>query len=92
MNKLLVAMLIALPLVATPTLAEEKKENPQHARMKACNQEAGDKKGPERKAFMSQCLKDKKKAQNEKMKACNEEAKDKKGAERKAFMKECMSK
>ncbi len=69
--------------------------NAQQERMKACNQEAGDKKGAERKAFMKECLSAKaaeaKKTQQEKMKACNQQAEGKKGAERKAFMKECLS-
>jgi hypothetical protein len=66
----------------------------QQTKMGACNAEAGDKKGPERKAFMKQCLSAKKTAQQEKMKSCNMEAKAKaaKGAERKAFMKECLKK
>lgn len=69
--------------------------NAQQERMKACNQEAGDKKGAERKAFMKECLSAKaaeaKKTQQEKMTACNQQAEGKKGAERKAFMKQCLS-
>ena len=41
-------------VAATPALAAE---NSQHERMKACNKEAGDKKGDDRKKFMSECLK-----------------------------------
>ena len=61
--------------------------------MKECNADAGDKKGDERKKFMSSCLKDKQKAQQERMKSCNKEAGDKKmkGDDRKAFMKDCLS-
>jgi hypothetical protein len=66
--------------------------------MASCNKEAGDKKGDERKQFMSQCLSakpaapatDKKTAQQERMKTCNADAKDKKGDERKKFMSECL--
>ena len=49
-------------------------------------------KGDARKAFMSECLKDKQGAQQERMKACNKEAGDKKlkGDARKAFMSECL--
>ena len=48
-------------------------------RMKACNSEAGDKKGDERKAFMSNCLKGGAPAampmnQQEKRKKCNTDA------------------
>lgn len=72
---------------------------PQQEKMKACNAEAGDKKGPERKAFMKECLsakkaeeKSAKTAQQEKMKSCNAEAKEKalKGPERKKFMSSCL--
>jgi len=60
--------------------------------MKACNEKAADKKGDERKAFMSDCLKDKQSAQQDRMKSCNKDAGDKqlKGAERKKFMSECL--
>ena len=69
----------------------------QRSKMGACNEQAGDKKGDERKAFMKECLaakKDGRAAQHEKMKTCNADAKTKalKGDERKAFMKECLSK
>ena len=40
--------------VAAPAMAAD---NPQQEKMKACNAQAGDKKGDERKAFMSTCLK-----------------------------------
>jgi hypothetical protein len=56
--------------------------------------QAADKKGDERKAFMSECLKAGAPAapmtQQEKMKACNTKAGEKKGDERKAFMSECL--
>jgi psiF repeat len=77
----------------------------QQEKMKSCNIEAKStgKKGPDRRAFMKQCLSggaggeakpNKRGAQQEKMKSCNAEAKSggKKGADRKAFMKECLSK
>jgi hypothetical protein len=70
----------------------------QQDKMKACNAEAADKKGDERKAFMKECLSAKKteatsakKTQQEKMKSCNAEAKGKTGDDRKAFMKQCLS-
>jgi len=62
----------------------------------ACNAQAGDKKGDERKAFMSACLKGKGEAvpmtQQEKMKKCNADASAKalKGDDRRAFMSECL--
>jgi hypothetical protein len=74
--------------------ADDKKLTPQQEKMKSCNAEAGDKKGDERKAFMSSCLKAGAPAapmtQQEKMKACNTKAGEKKGDERKAFMSECL--
>ena len=55
------AMAVAVSLLAgtlsVASGADEKKSNPQQERMKACNAQAGDKKGDERKAFMSSCLK-----------------------------------
>src|SRR5215831_15679387 len=75
--------------------ADEKKPNPQQERMKACNAQAADKKGDERKAFMSSCLKGGEATpmtQQEKMKKCNADASAKslKGDDRKAFMSECL--
>jgi len=76
--------------------ADEKKLTPQQERMKDCNAKAGDKKGDERKAFMSSCLKGEAPAegtaQQQKMKQCNADANAKtlKGDERKAFMSSCL--
>ncbi len=64
----------------------------QQSKMGACNKEAADKKGDERKAFMKTCLSAKKETQQSKMTTCNASAKGQKGDERKAFMKECLSK
>jgi hypothetical protein len=64
--------------------------------MKDCNAQAGDKKGDERNAFMSNCLKanpaasEKPMTQQEKMTACNAKATGKTGDERKAFMSNCL--
>jgi len=92
------AMAVAVSLVAgtlsVASGADEKKTNPQQERMKACNAQAGDKKGDERKAFMSSCLKGEAKpmTQQEKMKMCNADASAKslKGDDRNAFMSECL--
>ena len=101
MNKLIAALMLALPLVATSAFAADDAKPAQQSKMTMCNKDAGDKKGGERKAFMKECLKKdgapakasaKKTAQQEKMKACNKDATGKKGDERKAFMKECLSK
>lgn len=93
LKRLLLIACFALPLASHA--AEEKKTNPQHSRMSACNKEAGDKNlaGEERKKFMSECLATAKKTQQDKMAACNKSATEKslKGDERKKHMKECLS-
>ncbi len=76
--------------------ADDKKLTPQQEKMKSCNAEAGDKKGDERKAFMSSCLKAGTPAapmtQQDKMTKCNADASAKalKGDERKGFMSDCL--
>jgi hypothetical protein len=55
---MVVAMSLAAGTFSVASAADEKKANPQQKRMKTCNAQAGDKKGGERKALMSQCLKD----------------------------------
>jgi psiF repeat len=92
-----------------PKAAENKneateKQKAQQSRMKDCTDKAGERKGDDRKRFMSSCLKGedmqksgeksgKGSAQQDRMKACNLEAGEKKmkGDERKAFMKECLA-
>ncbi|WP_426702424.1 PsiF family protein [Rhodanobacter sp. Col0626] len=88
---------------ATPqasTAAPAKARTAQQQRMADCNKQATGKKGDERKAFMSSCLKggsmaaapSAKATQQEKMKTCNADAKTKalKGADRKTFMSSCL--
>ena len=100
--KTLIAAL-ALGLALSPAaFAQEKKapsaaQKKQQARMKECNEKAGDKKGDERRAFMSSCLKGDgpsaaQKKQQSRMSACNKQATEKKlkGAERKSFMSSCL--
>ena len=85
---------------ATPA-ASTKPHTAQQQRMIDCNHQATGKKGAERKAFMSSCLKGHASApaaastdtaQHAKMTSCNADAKAKalKGAERKAFMSSCL--
>jgi hypothetical protein len=97
MKHLMTLIALGLSLSLGAAHADDKAPTPQQNKMAHCNKEAGDKKGDERKHFMSQCLSnkpapaaDKKTAQQEKMKTCNAEAKDKKGDERKKFMSECL--
>jgi hypothetical protein len=93
----LLALLACLALAA-PALAVESKtsDNKQQNRMKVCNERAAGKKGDERKALMSKCLKGEDEApaagnsQQHRMKDCNEKAAGKKGDERKKFMSDCL--
>ena len=97
MKKLIAALIVALPFAAGSAFAADPApaKTAQQSKMGACNKDAGDKKGDERKAFMKECLKkesDAKTAQQNKMKTCNADAKTKalKGDERKAFMSSCL--
>jgi hypothetical protein len=100
MKKTLIAALFVSLAVPGFVLAQDKKEpsaaqKKQQERMKDCNEKAADKKGDERKKFMSSCLKGQpEKAaatpQQQKMKDCNAKASDKKGDERKKFMSACL--
>jgi hypothetical protein len=105
----LITVLSCVLLAAAPlAIAQEKKapsdaQKKQQERMKACNKQAGDKKGDDRKKFMSACLKGgnaaqssgastKQKAQQDKMSDCNKQAnmKNMKGEDRKTFMSSCL--
>jgi hypothetical protein len=100
--KPLIAALCSLSLlVSVPVFSQDKKDakepsaaqKKQQDRMKDCNKQAEGKKGDERKAFMSTCLKggsEKMGAQQNKMKDCNKQAEGKKGDERKKFMSACL--
>lgn len=101
MNLRHIALFAALCIAALPIQAAdeakpagEKKLTASQQRMADCNKEAAGQKGPERKAFMAQCMKgDAAPAtpQN-RMKECNKQAGEKKlkGDERKAFMSDCL--
>jgi psiF repeat len=92
MKKLLSLFALGLVLSFGAHAAEGDAKTPQQTRMATCNKEAGEKKGDERKAFMSECLKAKPQSQQDRMKTCNADAKGKTGDERKAFMSECLKK
>jgi hypothetical protein len=53
---MVVAVSLAAGTLSVASAADEMKANPQQERMKARSTQAGDKKGGERKALMSQCL------------------------------------
>ena len=96
MNSLLL-LVVAGALVAAPAFgadtkpADAKAANPQQEKMKACNEQAGDKKGDERKAFMKTCLSSKPAAKPEsRMAMCNKKTAGLKGDERNKAQSECM--
>lgn len=93
-----VALALAFSTAAFAAPQAKKELTPQQQRMTDCNKQATGKKGDERKAFMSSCLKGEaaapaKMTQQEKMKACNADTKAKtlKGDDRKKFMSSCLS-
>jgi hypothetical protein len=101
--KVLVSALCFALLAASPLAEAQEKKEPtaaqkkQQERMTQCNAKAGDRKGDERKKFMSACLKgDAPSAaqtkQQQRMADCNKQAGDKqlKGDERKKFMSGCL--
>jgi hypothetical protein len=90
MKTILAACLTAAFCVAAQSADPTPAQKAQQLRMAQCNKDAGEKKGDERKAFMSDCLSAKKETQQDKMKSCNASAGDKKGDERKAHMSECL--
>jgi hypothetical protein len=99
MKKLLPLLALGLSLALGAAQADEKKEpTAQQRRMAQCNKDAGERKGDERKKFMSECLKAKPAEatakttpQQERMRKCNAEAAGKTGDERKKFMSQCLS-
>ena len=102
MKVLIPALCLALLTASPLALAQDKKEptaaqKKQQERMKDCNAKAGERKGDERKKFMSACLKgDAPSAaqtkQQQRMTDCNKQAGNKqlKGDERKQFMSACL--
>jgi hypothetical protein len=62
----------------------------QQDKMKMCNEQAGDKKGDERKAFMKTCLSAKPEKPKSKMAMCNEKTKGMSKADADKARSECM--
>lgn len=95
MKTLGIALGITLAVFSYSTIAadaakEDRKPTPQQTRMAACNKDAGERKGEERKAFMKSCLSDKRASQQDRVKACNKQAEGKSGDTRKTFISECL--
>lgn len=64
--------------------------NSQQDKMKACNDQAGDKKGDDRKAFMKTCLSAKPAKQESKMAMCNKKTAGLSKDDRAKAQSECM--
>ena len=97
MKQLLVLALAGLfacgAAYAADTKTDAKKTdamNTQQNKMKDCNDQAGDKKGDERKAFMKTCLSAKPAKPKSKMAECNEKAKGMSKEEGNKARSECM--
>ena len=88
LRALIASAFVTLAFSAAPAFAEQ---TAQQEKMSACNKQAGEMKGDERKKFMSGCLSAKPMTQQDKMKQCNVDATGKSGDERKKFMSECLS-
>ena len=96
MKKLLSIVAIGLTLSfgmsSVAGAAEGDAKTAQQSKMGACNKDAGEKKGDERKAFMKECL-SAKPAAAAASPACEKSAADKKlaGAAKNSHMKKCMA-
>ena len=87
MKKILALLMLgAFAVGASPAFAE----NAQQERMKTCNAQAGDKKGDERKKFLSDCLSAEKKKYDSKMAECNAKTKGMTKDEANKARSECM--
>ncbi len=97
MNRLFALAVVALlacgSAYAADTKTDAKKTDamtPQQEKMKACNDQAADKKGDDRKAFMKTCLSAKPEKAKSKMAMCNEKAKGMSKEEGNKMRSECM--
>ena len=87
MKRLLAMMMAGMFAVAVPALAAD---NAQQDKMKVCNAQAGDKKGDERKAFMSTCLKAEPPKAESRMAMCNKKTAGMEKEARSKAQSECM--
>jgi len=95
MKKLFALALLGLFACGSALAADTSKttsdaKNSQQEKMKACNDQAGDKKGDERKAFMKTCLSAKPEKSKSKMAMCNEKTKGMSKADADKTRSECM--
>jgi len=97
MKTILTLLLVGLFAFGTAYAADTKTDakktdamTPQQEKMKACNEQATDKKGDERKAFMKSCLSAKPEKAKSKMAMCNEKTKGMAKADADKMRSECM--
>jgi Skp family chaperone for outer membrane proteins len=74
----------------TAAATDTAKPNPQQEKMKACNAQAGDKKGDDRKAFMKTCLSAAPAKPESKMAMCNKKTAGMNKEDRAKAQSECM--
>ncbi len=86
MKKLMFLIVASTMLASAPAMAE----NSQQDKMKACNASAADKKGDERKAYMSTCLSAKPVKPESKMAMCNKKTAGMTKDDRAKAQSECM--
>jgi psiF repeat-containing protein len=93
MNRLFALAVVTFLAFGSAYAADAKKtdaSNSQQDKMKMCNDQAGDKKGDERKAFMKTCLSAKPEKAKSKMAMCNEKTKGMSKADADKARSECM--
>jgi psiF repeat-containing protein len=93
MNRLFALAVVTFLTIGSAYAADAKKTdagNSQQDKMKMCNDQAGDKKGDERKAFMKTCLSAKPEKAKSKMAMCNEKTKGMSKADADKARSECM--
>jgi len=97
MNRLFALAVVAFLACGSGYAADTKTDakktdaaNSQQEKMKMCNDQAGDKKGDERKAFMKTCLSAKPEKAKSKMAMCNEKTKGMSKADADKARSECM--
>lgn len=95
MNKLLAALILTLPLIATSASAADTPPPAKPSAMGACAKENKGLKGAEFKAAQKACMAKgalARAATREKTKVCRAEAKAKPAADRRAYIKACIAK
>ena len=82
-------IVLTLMLLMVSLVSAQAKPSGAMTKMDICNADAGQRSGVEKRAFMKQCLTEKKAAQRQRVKECATEAATKKSTERRNFLREC---